>query len=52
MTSIEIDPRWLEFGGPALLAGLVLGALLVWLIARSRHLRLEDENEDLQKENS
>ena len=28
MKSIEIDPRWLEFGGPALLAGVVLGALL------------------------
>jgi len=25
MKSIEIDPRWLEFGSPALLAGLVLG---------------------------
>ena len=48
MTSIEIDPRWLEFGGPALLAGIVLGGLLVWLIARSKRLRLENENEDLR----
>ena len=48
MTSIEIDPRWLEFGGPALLVGIVLGALLVWLVARNKRLRLESENEDLR----
>ena len=48
MKSIEIDPRWLEFGGPALLAGLVLGALLAWLITRQRRQRLEAENDDLR----
>ena len=44
MKSIEIDPRWLEFGGPALLAGLVLGALFVWLIMRRCRQQLEAEN--------
>ena len=41
MISIEIDPRWLEFGGPALLTGLVLGAVLAWLIMRQRRQQLE-----------
>lgn len=36
MNNIQINPAWLEFGVPALLAGLFLGALLSWLIARSR----------------
>jgi DNA recombination protein RmuC len=48
MTTIEIDPRWLEFGGPALLAGLVLGVLVAWLITRRRRQRLEAENDDLR----
>ena len=48
MKSIEIDPQWLEFGGPALLAGLLLGALLAWLITRVRRQRLEAENDDLR----
>ncbi len=39
--AIQIDPRWLEFGGPALLAGLVLGALLAWLLTRRRRQQLE-----------
>jgi DNA recombination protein RmuC len=48
MKSIEIDPRWLEFGSPALLAGLVLGVLAAWLIMRRRRQRLEAENAELR----
>jgi DNA recombination protein RmuC len=48
MKSIEIDPRWLEFGAPALLAGLVLGALMAWLFMRQRRRRLEAENAELR----
>ena len=43
MKAIEIDPRWLEFGGPALLAGLVLGGIIVWLVMRRRRQQLEAE---------
>jgi len=42
MTTIQIDPLWIEIGGPALVAGLVLGALIAWLIARSKHRRLRE----------
>ena len=49
MKSIEIDPRWLEFGGPALLAGVVLGALVAWLITRQRRQRLAAENDELRE---
>lgn len=48
MTSIEINPLWIEIGGPALLAGLLLGFLVAWLVARSRRLRLEAEIEGLE----
>ena len=48
MKSIEIDPRWLEFGSPALLAGLVLGVFAAWLIMRQRRQRLEAENAELR----
>jgi DNA recombination protein RmuC len=48
MTSIEINPLWIEIGGPALLAGLLLGFLVAWLFARSRRLRLEAEIEGLE----
>jgi len=41
MSPITINPLYLEIGGPALLAGLLLGALVVWLIARRRQLALE-----------
>jgi len=40
MNTIQIDPLWIEIGGPALAAGLLLGALLTWLIARSHRQRL------------
>ncbi len=33
MQTIEINPLWMEIGGPALLAGLALGALISWLLA-------------------
>ena len=49
MKSIEIDPRWLEFGSPALLAGLALGILLAWLVMRQRRKRLEAENAELRE---
>jgi hypothetical protein len=49
MKSIDIDPRWLEFGGPAVLAGLVLGAILAWLFMRQRRKRLEAEIADLRE---
>ena len=42
--AIAIDPRWLEFGGPALLAGLVLGAVLAWLLTLRRRQQLEADN--------
>jgi DNA recombination protein RmuC len=48
MTTIQINPLWLEFGGPALLGGLVIGALITWLIARRKQARLELDKEDLQ----
>ena len=43
MKTIQIDPLWIEIGGPALAAGIVLGALFAWLIARGRHKRLADD---------
>jgi len=36
MTEITIHPLLIQFGGPALLAGILLGALVAWLIARRR----------------
>jgi len=36
MNTITISPLWLEFGGPALAAGLLLGGLIMWLISSSR----------------
>ena len=39
MTTISFNPLWLEFGGPALAAGLLLGGLIVWLVLRSRQRR-------------
>ncbi|MDH3441639.1 MAG: hypothetical protein OEM63_12850, partial [Gammaproteobacteria bacterium] len=42
MTTITINPLWIEFGGPALATGLLLGGLITWLIVRSRQRRLHD----------
>ena len=43
MNPIEINPLWLEFGGPALGAGLLLGGFIAWLIGRSRRKQLEND---------
>ncbi|MDA0680902.1 MAG: DNA recombination protein RmuC [Proteobacteria bacterium] len=43
MNTIQINPLWLEFGVPALMAGIVLGALVAWLALRGRKIRLENE---------
>lgn len=48
MTSIQINPLWIEIGGPALLAGLVIGVFVTWLFARSRRARLETEIDFLE----
>jgi len=49
MTSIEINPLWVEIGGPAALAGLLIGLLIAWLLARGRRARLEAEIGDLEE---
>jgi DNA recombination protein RmuC len=38
---LSIDAAWLEIGLPALGAGLVLGALVAWLVARGKRRRVE-----------
>ncbi len=43
MRTIEINPLWIEIGGPALAGGLVLGALIAWLIGRSRQKRSDSD---------
>ena len=43
MYALEINPLWLEIGGPAAAAGVVLGALAGWLVARRRSRALEAE---------
>ena len=40
MTEITIDPLYIEIGIPALLAGLLIGALITWAIARRRNKTL------------
>ncbi|RLA25332.1 MAG: DNA recombination protein RmuC [Gammaproteobacteria bacterium] len=42
MQTIEINPLWIEIGGPALLAGLLLGALISWLVSRSKQRHLQE----------
>jgi len=49
MLSIQIDPLWLDFGGPALAAGLLVGVLLAWLVGRRLRSRLESEIRDLEE---
>ncbi|MBT8078888.1 MAG: DNA recombination protein RmuC [Gammaproteobacteria bacterium] len=48
MYSISIDPVYLEVGGPALLAGLLLGALVMWFIARRRRHSLVQSIDTLE----
>lgn len=43
MISLSIDPVYLEVGGPALLAGLLLGLLIMWLIGRRKARQLQTE---------
>ena len=45
---ITIDPIFIEVGLPALGVGAALGALIVWLIARSVRTRLEADVEQLE----
>ena len=47
MNTIQIDPVWIEIGGPALAAGLVLGGLLAWLVTRGPTRRLRAEKDQL-----
>ena len=47
MNTITINPLWIEIGGPALAAGLLLGGLVTWLIFRSRQRRLQETVETL-----
>ncbi|HZD53353.1 MAG TPA: DNA recombination protein RmuC [Woeseiaceae bacterium] len=47
MPTFTLDPQYLEIGGPALAAGLLLGVLLTWLVARARKRRLQSEIETL-----
>jgi len=46
MYSLEINPLWLEFGGPALAAGVLIGGLAGWFVARGRQRRLEETIEE------
>ena len=39
MTAFSIDPLFMQFGAPALAAGLALGALVTWLFMRGRQAR-------------
>jgi len=43
MNTIQIDPQWIQIGGPALAAGLLLGALIAWLILRGQKRQLGDD---------
>jgi len=47
MTTISINPQWIEFGGPSLAAGLLLGGLIMWLISKSRQRRLRESVETI-----
>lgn len=47
MTTFSINPQWIEFGGPALAAGLILGVLIMWLISRARQRRQRETIETL-----
>jgi DNA recombination protein RmuC len=47
VNTITINPLWIEIGGPALAAGLLLGALITWLFVKLRQRRLRDTIEVL-----
>ena len=48
MNEITIDPLYIQIGAPALLAGLLLGALLAWLVSRRRIREMAQSAENLQ----
>ena len=53
MNAIDLNSSLIQIGGPALLIGLLLGALVSWLVASRRHARLEAQlanEEALQRE--
>lgn len=41
--TIRLDPLLIQYGGAALLIGLVTGILLTWLVTRIKRRRLEDD---------
>lgn len=48
MNEITIDLLYIQIGAPALLAGLLLGALLAWLVSRRRIREMAQSAEILQ----
>lgn len=46
MISISIDPVFVQIGLPALLGGLLAGALITWLILRRRQIKLQTRIKD------
>jgi len=53
MSTFDLNTALIQIGAPALLLGLLLGALIAWLLASRRHARLEAvvNNQDaLQRE--
>ncbi len=48
MTTLTIPPALIDYGLPMLLAGLVLGSLVTWLVTRQRRLRLEQAVRELE----
>jgi len=53
MTAFDLNSAMIQIGAPALLIGLLLGALITWLIASRRHAPLEaavKNEEALQRE--
>ena len=53
MSTFDLNTALMQIGAPALLLGLLLGALIAWLLASRRHARLEavvNNQEALQRE--
>ena len=48
MISVSLDPVYLDVGAPALAIGILLGALVAWLVARRRAARFREEIADLE----
>jgi len=47
---IQVDPVYWEIGAPALAIGLLIGAVLVWLLMRGRERRLQHANDLLEQQ--